>query len=312
MLSKPCKELINFDNETDVDEFEWIRTLGSGGFATVDLVNLKSSRKQFALKKIKRTILDSMENAKEILRIEVDLMEKCNNGFIVGYHGSIVTKDYLMFLLEPCLGGDLWSLIQLRGKLDDNSAKFYAACVIEGLNYLVTHDILYRDLKPENLLVDRNGYIKLADFGMSKELGRSESTRTIVGTAEYLAPEMVNNQGYTHTATLWSLGILIYEMLVGSPPFVAEDQKSLFCMISRGFFRFKFPEVLSPGSREVVMMLCRVVPSRRPSLETIVKFMWFVGLDWEALRKGQLEAPFIPEVVQETSLDERSTYFENF
>jgi len=297
-------------NDPKATEFEWIRNLGEGGFATVDLVTFKKTRKPLALKKIKTSLLEDQEVEKQV-KNETEILKKCNQCiFVVKYYGSIVTKSSLLFILEPCLGGDLWSVMQRNGVFSDSSAKFYAGCVIEGLKYLTSLDIIYRDLKPENLLLDQSGYVKIADLGFSKFLTENQRTHTVVGTAEYLSPEMLINQGYDHMSTLWSLGILIYELLTGSPPFTADDQKTLFSKISQGFRRFKFPSFMSSTAVEMIMMLCRVKPGQRPGLVTVSKYMWFYGFDWEELRKGTLEAPFVPDL--EVPLNEERSTFRGF
>eukprot|EP00091_Calanus_sinicus_P025710 TRINITY_DN9968_c0_g1_i2.p1 TRINITY_DN9968_c0_g1~~TRINITY_DN9968_c0_g1_i2.p1 ORF type:complete len:239 (-),score=72.91 TRINITY_DN9968_c0_g1_i2:79-795(-) len=202
------------DNQVCLDQFEWVRTLGTGGFATVDLVQIKQTKRQLALKRIKHSLVDRTEGADKQVQNEADILEKCTKSqFVVKYYGFFVTKISLIFLLEPCLGGDLWSVMQRTGVFSDTSARFYTACVVEGLKYLTSLNIMYRDIKPENLLLDSNGYVKIADLGFSKILPENERTYTAVGTAEYLSPEMLSGKGYDHTSTLWGLGILIYEML---------------------------------------------------------------------------------------------------
>jgi len=300
------------DNQVCLDQFEWVRTLGTGGFATVDLVQIKKTKKQLALKRIKHGLVTAKEEVEKQVQNEVDILEKCTKSpFVVKYYGSIVTKISLIFILEPCLGGDLWSVMQRNGVFNDTSARFYTACVVEGLRYLTSLGIMYRDIKPENLLLDATGYVKIADLGFSKILPENERTYTVVGTAEYLSPEMLSNKGYDHTSTLWSLGILIYEMLTGNPPFTADDQKTLFSKICLGFRRFPFPSYLSSNAVELIMMLCRGKPSQRPGLVMVTRYLWFSGLDWDSLRKGTLEAPYLPELA-EVTLDEDSSKFEGF
>jgi len=303
------------DNHIGIDELkdlEWIRTLGTGGFATVDLVHFKSMNKQVAMKRVKRCVIDGQEETKEQFQNEMDILEKCSKSlFVVKFFGSVVSKSSLNFLLEPCLGGDLWSVMQKNGVFNDHSAKFFTGCVMEGLKYLQLQGIMYRDLKPENLLLDHTGYVKIADLGMSKILLENQETFTVVGTAEYLSPEMLSTRGYGHASTLWSLGILIYELLTGRPPFTADDQKTLFSKICIGFRRFPFPSYLTSSAVEIIMMLCRAKSSQRPGLETVTKYMWFSGFDWDALRKGTLEPPFIPKL-DDITLEENVSDFEGF
>jgi len=278
----------------DEEEYDWIRTLGAGGFATVELVSLKGRNELFAMKRFKHGALDSEEAIKQ-MEVEVENLKTCSDSlFVVKYYGSFISTLSTCLLLEPCLGGDLWWAIKTNGPFSDGTAKFYCACVIEGLKYLESRGIFYRDLKPENLLLDEAGYLKIADLGFSKPLDKDEKTFTVVGTAEYLSPEMLSIQGYSFSATLWSLGILIYEMLTGTPPFVADDQKTLFKKICVGFTKFRFPSFLSSNAVEVILMLCRKNPSHRPGLGVVTRYMWFAGFNWDALRKGTLPAPCLP------------------
>jgi len=292
----------------DDHEVEWICTLGTGAFANVELVRVKN--KQFALKKFKQDALD-LQDSKRQVENETRILRNCREcRFVVKFYGAVVS-NYLFqsLLLEPCLGGDLWAVMQKCGAFSDDSAKFYSACVIEGLKYLENRGIFYRDMKPENLLLDEAGYVKIADLGFSKFIRKDEKSFTVVGTAEYLAPEMLTNQGYTIASTLWSLGILIYEMLTGTPPFVSEDQTMLFSKIRVGFYRFSFPNILKSNAVEIIRMLCRPKPSHRPGLDVVTRFMWFTGLNWDALRKGTLEAPIQPNKFDKISMDEN---FDNF
>jgi len=293
----------------DEHELEWVCTLGMGAFANVELVRFKN--KQFALKKFKQFALHQQEFTKQIEN-ETQILKNCRGSkFVVKCYGPIISNSsFPGLLLELCLGGDLWSVMQKCGLLSEDKARFYSACVIEGLKYLENCGIFYRDMKPENLLMDEAGYVKIADLGLSKLVRKDEErTFTVVGTAEYLAPEMLTNHGYGTESTLWSLGILIYEMLTGNPPFVSEDQKVLFSKIQMGFYRFSFPKILKSNAIELINMLCRPKPSHRPSLDMITRFMWYTGFNWDALRKGTLKPPFQPNKLDKLSLDEN---FDNF
>ena len=117
--------------------------------------------------------------------------------------------------MEACLGGDVWTILQKRKFLDENSAKFMTACVVEAFDYLHVRGIVYRDLKPENLLLDAKGYVKLVDFGFAKKVNPPEKTWTFAGTPEYLAPEIILNKGHDRAVDYWSLGIFVHELMVG-------------------------------------------------------------------------------------------------
>ena len=146
-------------------------------------------------------------------------------------------NKYLYLMMESCLGGELWYLLQERGKFDETTSRFYTACVVDAFDYLHSRDIIYRDLKPENMLLDRFGYIKLTDFGFAKKLlppGRK--TYTFCGTPEYVAPEVILNKGHDISADYWSLGILMSELLTGAPPFASTAPMQTYNMILNGRF----------------------------------------------------------------------------
>ena len=283
-----------------------IRRLGKGGFSQVDLVECQLTKREYAMKKVDFSNLD-LDATKQLIE-EAALMEKIrDNSFIIQLFSYKVTNNCALLFLEPCLSGDLWTLMQKNGPFAEEDAQFYVGCVMEGLDYLQSIGILFRDLKPENMLLCCSGYVKISDFGMSRSLRCGEKANTVVGTAEYLAPEMLTSkEGYDHRATLWSLGVFLYELLTGSPPFTSNNRSLLFSMITAGFKRFSFPSKLSPNAVEIIQMLCRVNPKQRPSLEMIRKFMWFSGFSWEDLRAKVLPAPWVPDSSAEAIMDEKS------
>ena len=288
-----------------VANFNIIRRLGKGGFSEINLIQCQLTSQKYAMKKVDLSDLDT-ETVKQLIA-EASLLEKIeDNSFIIQLFSYKITQNFALLFLEPCLCGDLWSLMQSKGALPEEDAKFYVGCVIEGLEHLQKLQILFRDLKPENMLLREDGYVKIADFGMSKTLAAGEKTNTVVGTAEYLAPEMLTSkEGYDGRATLWSLGILLYELLTGSPPFTSNNRSTLFSKITAGFNRFSFPSKMSCNAVEIVKMLCRIDPKKRCSLQMIKRFMWFSGFRWEDLRAKVLPAPWIPELTEKT-LDDRT------
>jgi len=125
-------------------------------------------------------------------------------------------RKYVYLLMEACLGGELWTILRDRGWFDDNTTKFYVACVVNAIEYLHGRGIIYRDLKPENLLLDAKGYVKMVDFGFSKRIAEGSKTWTFCGTPEYVAPEIILNKGHDRSVDFWSLGVLMCELLTGT------------------------------------------------------------------------------------------------
>ncbi|XP_016111822.1 cGMP-dependent protein kinase 1-like [Sinocyclocheilus grahami] len=203
-----------FSNLKLVD-FNIIDTLGVGGFGRVELVQLKSEEtKTFAMKILKkRHIVDTRQQ--EHIRSEKLIMQEAHSDFIVRLYRTFKDSKYLYMLMEACLGGELWTILRDRGSFEDSTTRFYTACVVEAFAYLHSKGIIYRDLKPENLILDHRGYAKLVDFGFAKKIGFGKKTWTFCGTPEYVAPEIILNKGHDISADYWSLGILMYELLTG-------------------------------------------------------------------------------------------------
>jgi serine/threonine protein kinase len=199
------------------------RTLGMGRFGRVRLVQHNQTGKTYALKMMARRLI--VEAGQEShLRNEVTVMKRISHPFCTNLLATYVDSRYFYMLLEVTSGGELFRVLEQApgGYLSNSASCFYAANVVCAFEYLHKQKITYRDLKPENLLVDAHGYLKLVDFGFAKRVyGR---TYTMCGTADYLAPEIVSHQGHGFEVDLWALGVLSYEMLVGYPPFEG-DQK---------------------------------------------------------------------------------------
>jgi len=293
-----------------LSQLHWVGTLGIGGFGRVELVTAGvNNNKTFALKKMKKIEIQEDKHQQHILN-EKNIMMSCSSPFIVQLYRTFRDSRYLYMLMEPCLGGELWTILRDKKKFDDSAAKFYTACVIKGFQYLHSKGIVYRDLKPENLLLDSSGYVKLTDFGFSKQLKDGEKSWTFCGTPEYVAPEMITNKtGHDQRADIWSVGILMYELLNGIPPFAKvrnegdKPKNNVYSEILKGMKGVYFPPHMTSASVELIRQLCRLNPAQRPSLAITRKYMWFASMDWQALEERRLSPPFLPKITgaQDTS-----------
>uniref|UniRef100_A0A667XUW1 cGMP-dependent protein kinase n=1 Tax=Myripristis murdjan TaxID=586833 RepID=A0A667XUW1_9TELE len=290
-----------FFSSVSLSDFNVICTLGVGGFSRVELVHLKSDpSRSFAMKVLtKRHILDTSQQG-HILS-ERRIMMEAHSPFTVRLYRTFRDSKYLYMLLEACLGGELWTLLRDRGSFDDSTTRFYTGCVIEALAFLQCRGIVYRDLKPENIILDQRGYAKLVDFGFAKKVGLGKKTWTFCGTPEYVAPEIILNKGHDCSADCWSLGILIFELLSGSPPFSGSDPMKTYNIILRGIDMVEFPKKITKSAANLIKRLCRDNPSERlgnqkNGVKDIQKHKWFEGFNWEGLRQGTIDSPFTPTV----------------
>jgi serine/threonine protein kinase len=199
------------------------RTLGMGRFGRVRLVQHKITGTTYALKMMGRRLVVEAGQESHV-RNEVTVMKRISHPFCTSLFATFVDSRYFYMLLEVTSGGELFRVLEQapEGRLSNAASCFYAANVVCAFEYLHKQKIIYRDLKPENLMVDAHGFLKIVDFGFAKRVfGR---TYTLCGTVDYLAPETVSQQGHGFEVDLWALGVLAYEMLVGCPPFEGENK----------------------------------------------------------------------------------------
>ncbi|KAF6717683.1 cGMP-dependent protein kinase 1 [Oryzias melastigma] len=291
----------DFFSGLSLSRFRIMSTLGQGGFGPVELVQLEDDpTRSFALKVQKKSGILQTGQQNQV-RSERRILTEAHNLFIVRLYGTFRDSRCVYLLLEACVGGDLWSLLQDRGALDDGAARFYAGCVTEALVYLHLRGFVYRNLKPENLLLDLRGYVKLVDFRFAKKVDVGKKTWTFCGTPEYVAPEILLNRGHDGSVDCWALGILLFELLCGSPPFSGSDPLEIYSVILRGIDMIQFPRKVTKSATNLIKGLCRERPSERVGnqknrLRDVQKHKWFDGFNWDGLRQRSIRAPFEPAV----------------
>ena len=236
-------------------------------------------------------------------------MQTCNSPFIVKLYKTFHDNKFLYMLMEPCLGGELWTLLRRSKRFSDSTALFYVACVILAFDYLHDRGIIYRDLKPENLLLDSTGYVKLTDFGFSRKLNGGEQAWTFCGTPEYVAPEIITNKSHDFRADIWSLGILVYELLTGAPPFTKQATSGqVYPEILKGMKSVHFPSCIGASASEIIRQCCRLSANQRPSLAHLKYFMWFSQMDWVGLADRSLTPPNVPTIASNSDHSNFDTY----
>ncbi|CAK9300668.1 unnamed protein product [Gordionus sp. m RMFG-2023] len=282
-----------------LENFKRVATMGVGGFGRVELVEMWDPTlmtcKYFAMKIMKKKHIVETHQQSHIFA-EKQIMIESQCPFIVKMHRTFKDNKYLYMLMDSCLGGELWTKLRNKNCFDDVTARFYTACVVEALDYLHSRGIIYRDLKPENILLDESGYAKIVDFGFAKKIGFGRKTWTFCGTSEYVAPEIILNKGHDFSADFWSLGILIFELLVGRPPFSFYDPMKTYNSILKGIEAVDFPKSVSRNAINIIKKFCRENPAERlgylkKGIKDIQKHKWYEGFDWEGLQNRTLRPP---------------------
>ncbi|BES94646.1 cgmp-dependent protein kinase [Nesidiocoris tenuis] len=284
----------------DLEDLDIVATLGVGGFGRVELVASRAGS-VYALKLLKKShIVETHQQAH--VYSERNIMMACRSPFICRLYQTFKDEKYVYLLMEACLGGEVWSLLRDRSFFDDSTACFFTACVILAMEYLHKRNIVYRDLKPENLLLDATGYVKLVDFGFAKKLASSSGkTWTFCGTPEYVAPEVILNRGHDKAVDYWALGILMHELLTGAPPFSAKDPMKTYTLILKGIESVSFPRHVTRTAQNLIKKLCKDVPGERlgshhGGISDIKKHKWFQGFDWSGLELRTLSPPITPKI----------------
>lgn len=280
-----------------LQDFSFGKTVGTGTFGRVRLVNLRDHDKYFAMKIMRKTEIVRLHQVDHIFS-EKFLLSRLNCPFIIRLYGTFKDQQNLFMLLEYAIGGELFTYLRRAGRFPLGTTKFYAAEIVCALEYMHNLNIVYRDLKPENLLLDARGHIKIADFGFAKIIPDNK-TWTLCGTPEYLAPEIILGRGHGRPVDWWALGILIYEMMAGFPPYYDETPFLIYEKILAG--KLEFPPHFDGPLCDLLTGLLQPDPQKRLGCGATGAFgvkshPWFAGVNWDALSQKQIQAPFIPPV----------------
>ena len=282
-----------------LDDFQIMKVLGRGSFGKVCLVQYKETKEYYAMKSLKKDVLLDQDQVESTI-LEKKILQTLDHPFLVGMVFCFQTEERIYFIMPFIRGGELFQHLRTEKFFKEDKVRFYAATIGMALDYLHNHGIIYRDIKPENILIGEDGYLKLIDFGMAKMVKGNEKATSFCGTPEYLAPEIITGEGHNRAADWWSYGILIFEMLCGIPPFYCDNTERMFDLITNAELRFPKRIQLSDQAKDLIKKLLIKKQDKRlganKGFEEIKVHPFFQGFDFDALLNKKLEAPFIPKL----------------
>jgi len=282
--------------KVNIEDFSFIRLIGIGSYGKVYVARKITNNKLYAIKILNKKWINT-KNQRNNVKTERTVLAKLDHPFIMKLNYAFQTKKSLYFITQFMHGGELNYHIynEKNNYFSEEKTKFYAAEIILGLNYLHKNNCIYRDLKPENVLIDLNGHIKLTDFGLSKICDDYPcKTKTLCGTPEYLAPEILFQNDYGIEVDWWSLGVIIYEMLSGYLPFrIVQSEK-----ITKNIYKQKIKmfDHFSSEAKSLIKKLLEYNPKKRIGYEKIISHPFFKDIDWDKVKNKKITPLFIPKV----------------
>ncbi|KAK7603515.1 hypothetical protein V9T40_003514 [Parthenolecanium corni] len=296
----PASTIPRFKKYTIYD-FNFVKLLGKGSFGKVLLAELKGTEYYYAVKCLKKDVVLEDDDVECTLIERKVLTLSTKHPYLCHLFCTFQTQSHLFFVMEYLNGGDLMFHIQQSGRFDEGRGRFYAAEIVSGLRFLHKKGIVYRDLKLDNILLDCNGHVRIADFGMCKlQIYLDKTADTFCGTPDYMAPEIIKGVKYNQCVDWWSFGILLYEMLIGQSPFSGSDEDQLFWSICHE--QPQYPRYLSANAKAILVALLEKEATKRlgslgcNSGDDVMAHDFFRGLDWPRLEKKEIEPPYKPRV----------------
>mmetsp|Transcript_30449 Transcript_30449/g.30101 ORF Transcript_30449/g.30101 Transcript_30449/m.30101 type:complete len:345 (+) Transcript_30449:411-1445(+) len=275
--------------QLSLQSFEVLEDIGTGSFGKVCKVLKKSTNEIFALKSLNKNTL-KIKKQEKYARAECKILKSIRHPFIVPLYSVFQSPKCIFMVLEYCQFGDFSRLLSIMKQLKDQQARFYIAEVILAIEYLHSLNIVYRDLKPSNLLIDSQGHIKLSDFGLAKQnVTEDNPAMSFCGSPAYLAPEMIARAGAGKPADIYCIGANLYEMLTGQPPFYTEDVIVLYKRITNA--RIRFPNDISESAKDLIQQMMKRIPEERPTVSQLKRHKYFKGINWDHLLLKKIKPP---------------------
>uniref|UniRef100_A0A671TRV6 non-specific serine/threonine protein kinase n=1 Tax=Sparus aurata TaxID=8175 RepID=A0A671TRV6_SPAAU len=286
-----------------MSDFEYLKLLGKGTFGKVILVKEKSMGVHYAMKILRKEVIIAKDEVAHTVT-ESRVLQNTRHPFLTTLKYAFQTHDRLCFVMEYANGGELFFHLSRERVFTEDRARFYGAEIVSALEYLHSRDVVYRDLKLENLMLDKDGHIKITDFGLCKEGITPDATmKTFCGTPEYLAPEVLEDNDYGRAVDWWGLGVVMYEMMCGRLPFYNQDHERLFELILMEEIRF--PRNLSPEAKSLLAGLLKKDPKQRlgggpDDAKEVMTHKFFITINWQDVVQKKLTPLFRPQVTSET------------
>ena len=285
------------EDTRDVSQLKVTKSLGSGAFGTAWLAVHQQTKRAYALKVLNKSTVKRQNWTSVVVREKNILAGLPSHPCVIAMYNSFQSPSQLFILMELATGGELFSLLEKFERFQPTQARFYAACVVLAIGHLHKHGVVFRDLKPENLLLTENGYLKLIDMGFAKQLGRGEKTYTLCGTPYYLAPEMILHRGHGFPLDWWCVGVLTYEMIQGEPPFTGTSEMEVYGKVTRMQYSCgrRFPD----GAADFIIKMLKKEPegrlgNLRNGVDDIMAHPWFYNQSWEQIAETSFPAPYRP------------------
>eukprot|EP00828_Plagiopyla_frontata_P019017 TRINITY_DN2431_c0_g1_i2.p2 TRINITY_DN2431_c0_g1~~TRINITY_DN2431_c0_g1_i2.p2 ORF type:complete len:369 (+),score=49.73 TRINITY_DN2431_c0_g1_i2:33-1139(+) len=282
------------DSKLSLEYYEPISIIGIGSLATIFLVERKD-KDQFQVLKVipKQSVRERIGD----MKVRININEEQNCPFLVQVEGVLQTQKYLIFIQKYMSGGDLYTVLSKQGRLLETQALFYFCEILIALEAIHQEQRIYRDLKLENVLVAHDGHIALTDYGLSRLLSDSQEQNPFFGTPEYLAPELFTGDKHSKASDFWCLGILLYELLIGIPPFYSENQSTMYQAIVENDVLFPSSLSITENCKDIITQLLSKDPQQRlgfnNGVNQIKKHPWVSFVNWSDIVNKKLTPPLI-------------------